>query len=51
MKGKENHLDLIGELKTVHALQSEEQNLQRAEKDRIMNLRREKDQERRRVKC
>ncbi|XP_072300613.1 cilia- and flagella-associated protein 91 [Eucyclogobius newberryi] len=43
IKGKENHLDLIRELRTVHALQSDEQALQKAQKDRILNLKRERD--------
>ncbi|XP_055006721.1 cilia- and flagella-associated protein 91 isoform X2 [Boleophthalmus pectinirostris] len=49
IQGKQNHLDLIRELRSVHALQSEEQALQKAEKDRILNLKRERDQQIRRT--
>lgn len=45
-KGKEDHLDLIRELRTVHALQREEHELRKAEKDKILNLKRERDQQR-----
>ncbi|CAL9685616.1 unnamed protein product [Knipowitschia caucasica] len=51
IKGKEDHLDLIKELRTVHALQSEDQKQQNAEKDRILNLKQERDQQNRRVEA
>uniref|UniRef100_A0A672ZM39 Cilia- and flagella-associated protein 91 n=1 Tax=Sphaeramia orbicularis TaxID=375764 RepID=A0A672ZM39_9TELE len=38
--GKENHLEFIMELRTVHALQKEEQELQTTEKDLITALKR-----------
>lgn len=44
-KGKENHMDLIRELRTTHALQREEQELQKTEKDRILTLKKERDQQ------
>ncbi|KAM4561423.1 cilia- and flagella-associated protein 91 [Fundulus diaphanus] len=44
-KGKENHLELIGELRKVHALQSEEQQAQKADKAFIMTLKKERDQQ------
>ncbi|KAK5861123.1 hypothetical protein PBY51_022542 [Eleginops maclovinus] len=37
-EGKENHLDLIHELRTVHSLQREEQELQKADKGLVMSL-------------
>ncbi|KAK7939263.1 hypothetical protein WMY93_002589 [Mugilogobius chulae] len=49
IKGKENHLDLVKELRTVHALQREEQELQKATKDRILNLKQEQYQQCRRT--
>ncbi|XP_072290354.1 cilia- and flagella-associated protein 91-like [Eucyclogobius newberryi] len=49
IKGKENHLNLIRELRTVHALQSEEQELQKAQKDRMLNLKQERDVQSRRT--
>ncbi|TDH06784.1 hypothetical protein EPR50_G00117100 [Perca flavescens] len=45
-KGKENHLDLIQELRTVHALQREEQELQKADKGLVMTLKNERDKHR-----
>ncbi|XP_014858713.1 PREDICTED: protein MAATS1 isoform X2 [Poecilia mexicana] len=44
-KGKENQLELIRELRKVHALQAREQNLQKAEKDRILALKKLRDQQ------
>ncbi|XP_023192298.1 cilia- and flagella-associated protein 91 [Xiphophorus maculatus] len=44
-KGKENQLELIRELRKVHALQAREQNMQKAEKDFILMLKRERDQQ------
>ena len=49
-KGKENYLDLIQELRTVHALQKEEQKLQKADKELVMNLKRQRDIHRQKVK-
>ncbi|XP_049450725.1 cilia- and flagella-associated protein 91 [Epinephelus fuscoguttatus] len=43
-KGKENYQELIQELRTVHALQSEEQELQKADKDLIMTLKKQRDE-------
>lgn len=42
-KSKENHLDLIQELRTVHALQTEEQDLQKADKEFVMTLKKQRD--------
>nr|XP_046261134.1 cilia- and flagella-associated protein 91 [Scatophagus argus] len=42
-KGKENHLDLIQELRTVHALQREEQELQKADKGLVMTLKKQRE--------
>ncbi|XP_059199054.1 cilia- and flagella-associated protein 91 [Centropristis striata] len=42
-KGKENYLDLIQELRTVHALQKEEQELQKADKELTMSLKKQSD--------
>uniref|UniRef100_A0A3B5MNN1 Cilia- and flagella-associated protein 91 n=1 Tax=Xiphophorus couchianus TaxID=32473 RepID=A0A3B5MNN1_9TELE len=44
-EGKENQLELIRELRKVHALQAREQNMQKAEKDFILMLKRERDQQ------
>ncbi|XP_043986908.1 cilia- and flagella-associated protein 91 isoform X2 [Gambusia affinis] len=44
-KGKENQLELIRELRKVHALQARGQQLQKAEKDHILMLKRERDQQ------
>ncbi|KAE8299214.1 Cilia- and flagella-associated protein 91 [Larimichthys crocea] len=43
--GKEDHLELIYELRTVHALQREEQELQKADKDLVMTLKKHRDKE------
>lgn len=45
-KGKENYLELIQELRTVHALQKEEQELQKDEKGLIINLKKQRDNDR-----
>ncbi|KAF3843154.1 hypothetical protein F7725_002003 [Dissostichus mawsoni] len=45
-EGKENHLDLIYELRTVHALQREEQELQKADKGLVMSLKKQRDKHR-----
>ncbi|KAL6100955.1 cfap91 [Pungitius sinensis] len=42
-KGKENNLELIRELRTVHALQGEEQQLLNADKGLVMNLKAQMD--------
>ncbi|XP_042351125.1 cilia- and flagella-associated protein 91 [Plectropomus leopardus] len=42
-KGKENNLELIQELRTVHALQSEEQELQKSDKELVMSLKKQRD--------
>lgn len=49
-EGKENHLDLIHELRTVHALQREEQELQKADKGLVMSLKKQRDKHRHEVK-
>ncbi|KAI3356327.1 hypothetical protein L3Q82_017549, partial [Scortum barcoo] len=43
-KGKENHLELIQELRTVHALQREEQELQKTDKELVMNLKKQREE-------
>ncbi|XP_070832333.1 cilia- and flagella-associated protein 91 [Chaetodon trifascialis] len=48
-KGKENHLELIQELRTVHAPQREEQELQKAEKELIMSLKKQRDKNRHKI--
>ncbi|XP_022596614.1 cilia- and flagella-associated protein 91 isoform X2 [Seriola dumerili] len=45
-KGKENYLELIHELRTVHALQREEQELQKAEKGLVITLKKQRDKHR-----
>ncbi|XP_018533773.2 LOW QUALITY PROTEIN: cilia- and flagella-associated protein 91 [Lates calcarifer] len=45
-KGKENHLELIQELRTVHALQREEQELQKADKELVITLKKQRDKQR-----
>uniref|UniRef100_A0A3B5B9X6 Cilia- and flagella-associated protein 91 n=1 Tax=Stegastes partitus TaxID=144197 RepID=A0A3B5B9X6_9TELE len=42
-KGKENYMDLIQELRSVHALQKDEQEQHKADKELIMNLKKQKD--------
>lgn len=42
-KGKENHLELIQELRTVNALQREEQELQNSDKELVMTLTQQRD--------
>ncbi|XP_057707744.1 cilia- and flagella-associated protein 91 [Corythoichthys intestinalis] len=41
--GKENHLDLIKELRMAHALRAEEQQMQKADKKMVMALKEERD--------
>lgn len=48
--GKEDHLELIYELRTVHAPQREEQELQKADKDLVMTLKKHRDKEIERVR-
>ncbi|XP_028249364.1 cilia- and flagella-associated protein 91 isoform X2 [Parambassis ranga] len=48
-EGKEKYLDLIQELRTVHALQSEEQALQEADKELITTLKKQRDQQRHKI--
>lgn len=48
--GKENHLELIQELRTIHALQREEQDLQKANKAVVLALKKERDKHRQKVK-
>lgn len=45
-KGKEKHQDLIRELRTVHALKREEQELQKADKEHVMMLNKQRDKRR-----
>jgi len=49
-KGKENQQDLIYELRTVSGLQSEEQQLQKADKKLIITLKKQRNQQRHKVK-
>lgn len=49
-KGKENHQELIQELRTVHALQREEQELHRADKELVITLKKQRDEQRHKVK-
>ncbi|KAK2905976.1 cilia- and flagella-associated protein 91 [Channa argus] len=42
-KGKENHMELILELRTVHALQREEQEIQKADKGLVITLKNQRD--------
>lgn len=49
-KGKENHQELIQELRTVHALQREEQELQRADKELVITLKKQRDEHQHKVK-
>ncbi|XP_061696768.1 cilia- and flagella-associated protein 91 [Syngnathoides biaculeatus] len=42
--GKENHLDLIKEMRTAHALRAEEQQMQRADKAMVVDLKAERDE-------
>ncbi|XP_076015232.1 cilia- and flagella-associated protein 91 [Genypterus blacodes] len=42
-KGKERHLDLIQEMRSVHALQRDEEELKRAEKEHTENLKKQRD--------
>ncbi|XP_077437078.1 cilia- and flagella-associated protein 91 [Vanacampus margaritifer] len=44
--GKENHLDLIKELRTAHALRAEEQQMKKADKEMVLALKEERDQQR-----
>ncbi|XP_067459853.1 cilia- and flagella-associated protein 91 [Thunnus thynnus] len=43
---KENHLELIQELRTIHALQREEQELQKTNKNLVMTLKKQRDKHR-----
>ncbi|XP_062265145.1 cilia- and flagella-associated protein 91 [Platichthys flesus] len=45
-KGKENHTDLIQELRTVHALQRQEQELQQVDRELMIALKTERDKQR-----
>lgn len=49
-KGKEKHQALIQELRTVHALKREEQELQKADKEHVMMLNKQRDKRRLEVK-
>lgn len=49
-KGKKNNLDLIQELRTVNALQKEEQTLQKADKELTKSLAKKRDKSRHKVK-
>ncbi|KAM3608193.1 uncharacterized protein V6R79_020656 [Siganus canaliculatus] len=46
MKGKRDHLDLIQELRTVHALQREEQELQKSNKEFVIALKEQRERQR-----
>ncbi|XP_034442399.1 cilia- and flagella-associated protein 91 isoform X1 [Hippoglossus hippoglossus] len=45
-KGKENHMDLIQELRTVHALQRQEQQLQETDRELMITLKKQRDKQR-----
>ncbi|XP_053299580.1 cilia- and flagella-associated protein 91 [Pleuronectes platessa] len=45
-KGKENHTDLIQELRTVHALQRQEQELQQVDREMMIALKTQRDKQR-----
>lgn len=49
-KGKEKNQDLIRELRTIHALKREEQELQKADKEHVMMLNKQRDKRRLEVK-
>ncbi|XP_069569766.1 cilia- and flagella-associated protein 91 [Brachyistius frenatus] len=44
-KSKENHMELIQELRTVHALQEPEQKLQKVDKELVMRLKEQRDKQ------
>ncbi|KAM6934028.1 cilia- and flagella-associated protein 91 [Xenentodon cancila] len=48
-RGKENQKDLIQEIRTVQALQSDEQELKKAEKELVMTLKKQRDQRRHKI--
>lgn len=49
LMGKDNHLELIQELRTVHALQGEEQELKNADKEFVLNLQQQRDEHKHKV--
>lgn len=49
-KGKEKHRDLIRELRSVHALKMEEQELKKADKGNVTMLKQQRDKQRLKVK-
>lgn len=50
LQGKENHMELIQELRTVHALQTEEQELKEADKELVLSLKEQRDNARHKVR-
>lgn len=49
-KDMEDHRDLMRELRTVHSIDSEEQELLRADEERVTALRDQRDQQREKVR-
>lgn len=49
IKGIENHMELIQELRTVHALEKEEQELMEADKKLVLSLKDQRDKARHKV--
>lgn len=49
LKGMKNQMELIQELKTVNALQKEEKELQKADKELVMTMRRQREKARHEV--
>lgn len=50
IKGMENHVELIQEIRTVNALQKEEQELQEADKELVQSLKEQRDKARHKVR-
>lgn len=50
IKGRENHIELIQEIRTVNALQREEQELQEADKELVLSLKEQRDNARHKVR-
>lgn len=50
IKGIENHKELIQEIRTVNALEKEEQELQQANKEHVLSLKEQRDKARHKVR-
>lgn len=50
IKGIVNHMELIQEIRTVNALQKEEQELQEADKELVLSLKEQRDKARHKVR-